>query len=77
MTFTLGEFTVVEALRPGNNWPIFVVYVGVRLIGRQLSRPSIGDCRWLEQHNGRYASDSTWTEPKAKHRRAGPGRPTT
>ena len=47
----LGCYTVRQALRPDNPaFPIYLVYAGERLIGRQFSVPSITDCEWLERN---------------------------
>lgn len=48
-TLTVGRFTVRIGLRPDNPaFPVYRVFLGARLIGKQFSIPSESDCRWLE-----------------------------
>lgn len=48
----LGKFTVHVRLRFDNPaWPLYVVYVGERLIGKSFSIPDLGCCQWLERQN--------------------------
>lgn len=50
-SFTLGPFTVqVRPRFDSPAWAVYIVLRGRRLIGKQFSRPSLDDCRWLESH---------------------------
>lgn len=47
---TLGKFTVRVGLRPDNPaFPLYLVYIGDRLIGKQFSMPAESDCEWLQR----------------------------
>lgn len=66
---TLGKYTVVIATRPDNPaFPVYRIFVGAHMIGKQFSYPSITDCRWHETTNGVYATQSTWPETSAGRR---------
>lgn len=50
-SWRLGVFTVYQRPRfSAPAWPQYLVYIGPKLIGKQFSRPSLDDCRWLEIH---------------------------
>lgn len=52
----LGPYTVVEGLRRDNPaWPVYLVYKGGALIGRQFSKPCLSDCEWLDRERVVYA----------------------
>lgn len=58
----LGPYTVVEGLRHDNPaWPLFLIYKGDALIGKQFSRPCLSDCEWLDRERGVYATSSNET----------------
>lgn len=59
VTFTLEQFTVQQRPLPTNPaWPVYLVFMAGRCIGRQMSRPSESDCRWLLAHqDGRYCEE--------------------
>ncbi|MDP2619286.1 MAG: hypothetical protein Q8P46_03790 [Hyphomicrobiales bacterium] len=70
----IGKYTVQSRPRPDNPaFSLFVVFHGLRLVGKSFSRPDLGCCRWLEL--GRYAERSheplTYRERQEKRR---PGR---
>ncbi len=51
---TLGKFTVRQGLRADNPaFPVWLVFVGDRLIGKQFSQPSESDCEWLARQANR------------------------
>lgn len=57
--FKLGPYTVLVRVRPDNPaFSAFIVYRGTIFLGRQFSRPGIGDCEWLERA-GHYAQPKT------------------
>ena len=69
-TFQLGRYTVRCSLRPDN--PAFARYLIYRnnlLVGRQFSRPSLEDCRWLEKWGTKYATVSFVRDISAEARR--------
>ncbi len=46
----LGKYTIVIATRPDNPaFPVYRVFIGLRLIGKQFSVPTESDCQWLER----------------------------
>jgi hypothetical protein len=48
--FQLGSFTVQQRPRPDNaGWPVYIVFLGDRLIGKSFSRPDLDCCLWLER----------------------------
>lgn len=48
-TLTMGPYTVRIGLRRDNPaFPVYLVYLGERFIGRSFSMPDQGCCRWLE-----------------------------
>lgn len=50
MTLTLDKFTVRAGLRPDNPaFPVYLVFIGERLIGKSFSLPDLECCRWLER----------------------------
>jgi hypothetical protein len=58
---TLGKYTVFTALRPDNPaFPVYRIFIGAKLIGKQFSVPSLTDCRWHEVSGGVYATRSTF-----------------
>lgn len=62
-SFTLGKYTVRLGLRPDNPaFPVYLIFKGETLIGRQFSRPVETDCQWLERERGVYATESKWPE---------------
>lgn len=71
-TFTLGEYVVHQ--RPRFDNPAFAVYIILlagKLIGKQFSRPTETDCRWLllqdkEQivYAGRPSIGTRYSEPR-------------
>jgi hypothetical protein len=66
---TLGKYTVFTALRPDNPaFPVYRIFIGERLIGKQFSFPSLTDCRWHEVTRGVYATASTFREKSAGRR---------
>lgn len=63
--FRLGQYTVSVRPRPDNpGWPVYVVFIGERFVGKSFSRPDEECCRFLERFAGRYAEPS-----KRKRRR--------
>jgi hypothetical protein len=57
-TLTFGKYIVRVGLRCDNPaFPVYLVYVGNRLIGKSFSVPDEGCCRWLERQDG-YAQAS-------------------
>lgn len=73
-TFTLGPYTVRIGLRRDNPaFPVYLVFKGDELVGRQFSRPCESDCRWLEHQRGVYATASSTRNKFSVYRR---GRPT-
>ncbi len=52
-----GRFTVQERSRPDNpTWPVYIILLHDREIGRSFSIPDIGCCEWLLSHqDGIYA----------------------
>jgi hypothetical protein len=64
-TYTAGDFTVQQRPRQDNPaFAVFLVFLGETLIGKQFSRPTESDCRWLERNiyaapnSARYADTS-------------------
>jgi hypothetical protein len=58
-TFHIGRFTVWQRPRQDNPfWPVYIVFVGERLVGKSFSLPNLDCCRWLERWGNRYAEDS-------------------
>lgn len=52
----IGPYTVVEGLRRDNPaWPVYLVYKGDALVGRQFSKPCLSDCEWLDRERVVYA----------------------
>lgn len=68
-TWQLGPYTVRIGLRPDNPaFPVYLVFRGDHLIGKNFSRPSRTDCEWLERTNGEvYAKQSRWPEISEGH----------
>lgn len=65
-TFKLGKYTVRINQRPDNPaFPVYVVLIGVRFVGKQFSRPSMTDCEWHERQAGIYAVKTRWPEISA------------
>jgi hypothetical protein len=67
----LGPYKIVEGLRRDNPaFPVYLIYKGDRLVGRQFSRPCLSDCQWLER-GGMYSGDSAAlsTTPRINYRR--------
>jgi hypothetical protein len=55
-TIEVGQFTVRCGMRPDNPaWPVYLVYRGEKLIGRQFSMPSRSDCECLQHGSAVYA----------------------
>jgi hypothetical protein len=76
-TIVLGAYQVRIGLRPDNPaFPVYLVFRGATLIGRQFSRPSESDCQYLEHWTGQYACDSTWLETSCVERRQRAGQHT-
>lgn len=49
---SLGKFTVRVGLRTDNPlFPVYLVFLGAKLIGKQFSVPTISDCEWLERQH--------------------------
>lgn len=49
---TLGKYTVVIAMRQDNPaFPCYRISIGVHLIGKQFSVPTLSDCEWLERQH--------------------------
>lgn len=70
ITARLGPYTVREGLRRDNpGWPVYLVYKGERLIGRQFSRPSLSDCEWLDRERVVYALAEQSKRDFRKHSR--------
>lgn len=60
-SFQLGPFTVRLGLRRDNPlFPVFLIFRGPKLIGKQFSRPCQTDCEWLERENCVYATESVF-----------------
>lgn len=65
-SFRLGDFIVQQRPMQGNPaMPVFVVWLGEKLIGRLASWPTLDDCRWLMR--GRYAASSAPLSPYDPH----------
>lgn len=48
LTFDLGHFTVWQRPRFDNPaWPVYIVYLRDRLVGKSFSRPDLSCCEWL------------------------------
>lgn len=55
-SFQLGAYTVQQRPRPDNPaFAVFVVMKAAKIIGRQFSRPSEDDCKWLERERQEQA----------------------
>ena len=55
--YELGEFTIRKqplALNPA--FATHLIFFAGKLVGRQLSVPSVSDCQWYRATNGVYAS---------------------
>lgn len=70
-TFSLGPYRIrQEPMFDNPAWAHFLIFHGDRLVGLQLSYPSLSDCQWLERTSGVYATVSRWPVTSA-----GRGRP--
>jgi hypothetical protein len=57
-TLKIGRYIVRIGLRRDNpSFPVYLVFLGDRLIGRQFSVPSLSDCDWIERQ-ANYAAPS-------------------
>lgn len=79
--YPLGRFRIFALpLETNEFWTTHRIYLGNKLIGRQLSVPSLSDCEWYATNMGIYADRShTWESPKPRKHvslRGKPGRPT-
>lgn len=68
-TITFGRFTVRIGLRPDNPaFPVYLVFVKGKLIGKSFSVPDRSACEWLERQNAldrvTYAESSA--QPKTQ-----------
>jgi hypothetical protein len=52
-------------------WAHYLIFRGGRLVGLQLSYPSLSDCQWLERTGGIYATESRWPVTTSPRRRGG------
>ena len=58
-SWLIGPYRVQQRPRPDNfSWPVYIVFLGDVLIGKQFSIPSESDCAWLERTAGVYATVS-------------------
>jgi hypothetical protein len=57
--FDLGRFRVLAMPLPLNPyWTTHRVFLDGKLVGKQLSVPTVDDCEWLLRHPDRYAEPS-------------------
>jgi hypothetical protein len=55
-TFTISVFTIKQKpLFDNPAFAVFLIFLKDRLVGRQISYPTLTDCRWHEQRHGVYA----------------------
>jgi hypothetical protein len=65
LTFTVGRYRIQQRPRPDNPaWPVYIVFVGQKLIGKSFSMPNLDCCRWLEHWGDHYANESS---PPRRH----------
>lgn len=51
--YQVGPFTIQERPRPDNPaWPVYIVLLGLRVVGKGFSKPSISDCEWMAGQKG-------------------------
>jgi len=68
--FELGKYTVRAGLRPDNPlFPVYIIFKGKRLIGRQFSVPSLTDCEWLERTGGTFEEPTGFQLSEAERER--------
>ncbi len=48
-TFQLGPYTVHLRQQPGQQCPLYHVFLGSVKIGKSISVPDLGCCQWLER----------------------------
>lgn len=67
-TFAVDCFVVQQRPRQDNPyWAVFIVFLNGKLIGKQFSRPTLSDCRWLERSV--YAEESSHQDTSGPARR--------
>lgn len=69
-TFQVGRFTVHQRVRPDNPfWPVYIVTLADRIVGRNFSQPNEGDCEWLLRHpDGRFDPIASLVGHTDRHR---------
>lgn len=79
--YELGGYTIrAQPLQTNPHWTTHLIFKGEKLIGRQLSTPTLADCEWLDKHGGVYAEESEsapqrgYTMQSIFRRTGGPGR---
>ena len=63
--FPLGKYIIRQQPLPLN--PAFathLIYLAGKLIGKQLSVPTVSDCDWHCSHHGCYAEPEEFWQPK-------------
>ena len=56
--YDLGKYTIrAQPLTLNPYWTTHLIFLRGKLIGRQLSVPSLSDCRWFEVRGGVYATE--------------------
>lgn len=61
--YQLGQYTILERPRTDNPaWPVYIIRIGLKVVGRGFSKPSLSDCEWLaaqeKHHEPVYAEPS-------------------
>lgn len=63
--YELGKFHVLALpLRTNEYFTTHHIFLREKLIGRQLSVPSVSDCQWHEAHCGTYATKEQSHKPR-------------
>lgn len=64
-TFEVGRYLVVQRPRPDNPaWPVYIVFLKDKLVGKSFSRPDIGCCDWLNRQKN---DEVRYAEPNRAH----------
>ena len=76
------RFTIQQRPRPDNpSWPVYIVLIKEREIGRSFSIPDLDCCEWLLRHpDGIYAPPSPacyWSYTDRQRKRGRPSRAET
>lgn len=57
--YSLGQYRILAiALSLNPYFTTHIIYLRDKLIGRQLSVPSLSDCRWFDARGGQYAEEA-------------------